>query len=84
MVPLLFLLQVALWFILRGDLYLVLPCFVVVFSVVILIREERAGLYAFRAFVSLARVGLCIFPLPIFVSDWLRLVILDLSFYLFF
>ena len=37
--------------------------------------EERAGLCAFRAFVSFACDGLCRFPLPLSVRDWLQVVI---------
>ena len=57
-VPVLVLLFVALWFILRGDLFYVLPCvifsltFFNPFSIAITsIGEERANLSAFRTFV---------------------------------
>ena len=40
---------------------------------IILLGEERASLCAFRAFVCFARDGLCLFPLPLGVRDWLRL-----------
>ena len=33
--------------------------------------EERAGLCAFRAFICFTCVGLCLFPLPLGVRDWL-------------
>ena len=36
---------------------------------------ERTGLCAFRTFVCLALVGLCLFPSPLGDRDWLRLVI---------
>ena len=57
-VPALVLLFVVLWFILRGDLFYVLPfvilflCFSVLFSIAItFLWEERANLSAFRTFV---------------------------------
>ena len=56
-VPVLVLLFVALWFILRGDLLYVLPCFILFlcyspFSIAITsLGEERADLSAFRTFV---------------------------------
>ena len=40
---------------------------------------KRAGLYAFRAFACFARVGLCLFPLPLGVKDWLQLVTMAFS-----
>ena len=46
--------------------------------------EERVGLCAFRTFVCFALVGLCLFPLPLRVRDWLRLVIVALPGRLFF
>ena len=45
-VPVMVLLFVALWFILRGDLFYVLPCLTS-------LAEERATLSVFRAFVCL-------------------------------
>ena len=62
-------LSVALWFILRGDLFYVLPChFVLVFfspfSIAITsFGEERADLSAFRTFVPFVLVWICRFPL---------------------
>ena len=57
-VPVLVLLFVALWFILRADLFYVLPCVILFFcfSVLLALRlprawEERANLSAFRTFV---------------------------------
>ena len=57
-VPVFVLLFVALWFILRGDLFYVLPCVVLFlcFSVLLALRllrfgEERVSLGAFRTFV---------------------------------
>ena len=55
-VPVLVLLFVALWFILRGDLLNVVPCVILFlcFSVLLVLRlpfgEERANLSAFRTF----------------------------------
>ena len=40
--------------------------------------EERANLSAFRTFARFARVWFCLFPLPLGVWDWLRLVIVAL------
>ena len=62
-VPVLVLLFVALWFILRGDLLYVFPCVILLlcffspFSIAItLLGEERANLSAFRTFVRLVLV----------------------------
>ena len=41
--------------------------------------KERSGLCAFRAFVCFVRVGLCLFPFPLGVRDWLRLMIVAFS-----
>ena len=79
----LFLLFVALWFILRGDLFYVLPCVVVFFlvffspfSIVITsLGEERAYLSAFRTFVRFVLVWFCRFPFPLGVWVRLRFVI---------
>ena len=62
-VPVLVLLFVALWFILRGDLFYVL---------------ERANLNAFRTFVRFVLVWICRFPLPLGVWEGLRFVIVAL------
>ena len=71
LVPVLVLLFVALWFILRGDLFLSLAlCYSVLvfsspFSIAITsLREEIASLSAFRTFVQFALVWFCLFPLP--------------------
>ena len=46
------------------------------FSIVITsLGEKRAGLCAFHSISCLARDALCLFPLPVGVRDWLRLVI---------
>ena len=69
MVPLL--LFVALWFILRGDLFYVLPCVILflcfsVLSIAITsLGEERANLSAFRMFDRFVLVWFCRFPLPL-------------------
>ena len=59
-VPVLVLLFVALWFILRGDLFYVLPCFILFlyFSVIFSLRLPRLGkreLIYFRAFRTFGR-----------------------------
>ena len=81
----LLLICVALWLILRGDLYLVLPCvlYLCFFSpfsfATTSLGEVRALLRAFRAFVCFVRVGLCLLSFHLGVRDWLRLVIVTLS-----
>ena len=78
-VPVLVLLFVALWFILRGDLFIVLPCVILFlffspFSIAITsFGEERANLSAFRTFVRFALVWFCRFPLPLRVWEGLTL-----------
>ena len=71
-VPVLVLLFVALWFILRGDLFYVLPCvilFLCFFSplsiAIISLGEEGANLSAFRTFVLFVLVWFCLFPFPL-------------------
>ena len=72
-VPVLVLLFVALWFILRGDLFYVLPCVTLFlcFSVLLALRLPRLGkrvnLSAFRTFVRFVLVWICRF-LFLFVS----------------
>ena len=93
-VPVLVLLFVALWFILRGDLLHVFPCvifFLVFFSpfsiAITSLGEERANLSAFRTFVRFVLVWIYRFPLPLGVWEGLRFVIVALPglfFYLFF
>ena len=88
------LLFVALWFILRGDLFYVLPCvmlFLCFFSpfstAITSLGEERANLSAFRTFVLFALVWICRFPLPLCVWEGLLFVIValpELFSYLFF
>ena len=81
-VPVLVLLFVALWFILRGNLfYLVLFCSCVFspFNIAVTsLGEERANLSAFRTFVRFALVWFCLFPLPLGVCERLRFVIVAL------
>ena len=78
-VPVLVLLFVALWFILRGDLFYVLTLryfvlvFLSLFSIAITsLGEERANLSAFRKFVRLVLVWFYRFPLPLGVWKGLR------------
>ena len=84
-VPVLVLLFVALWFILRGDLFYVLPCVILFlcffspFSIAITsFGEEIANLSAFRTFVRFVLVWICQFPLPFGVWEELRFVIVAL------
>ena len=70
-VPVLVLLFVALWFILRGDLFCLTSCYFVLvifrpLSIEITsLGEERANLSAFRTFVRFALVWFCLFPRPL-------------------
>ena len=83
-VPVLVLLFVALWFILRGDLLCLTMChFVLVFfspfSIAITsLGEERANLSAFRTFIRFVLVWVCRFSLPLGVLEGLRFVIVAL------
>ena len=79
------LLFVALWFILRGDLFYVLPCVILFlcffnpFSIAITsLGEERANLSAFRPFVRFVLVWICRLPLPLGFWEGLRFVIVAL------
>ena len=81
-VPVLVLLFVALLFILRGDLFYVLPCVILFlcFSVLLAfaitsLGEERANLSVFWTFVRFVLVWICRVPLPLAVWEWLRFVI---------
>ena len=85
-VPVLVLLFVALWFILGGDLFYVLPCVILFlcffspFSIAITsLGEARANLSAFRTFVPFALVWFCLFPLPLGVWEELQFVIVALA-----
>ena len=71
----------ALRFILRGDLFYVLPCvifFLVFFSpfciAITSLVEQRANLSAFRTFIRFVLVWFCRFPLPHGVREVLRFV----------
>ena len=83
-VPVLVLLFVALWFILRGNLFCFTLChFVLVFFSPISIAitslgEERANLSAFRMFVQFVLVSICRFSLPLGVLEGLQFVIVAL------
>ena len=84
-VPVLVLLFVALWFILRGDLLYILPCvsLFLCFSVLLVLRLPRLGkrelvLVLFRTFVRFALVRFCLFPLPLSVWEGLLFVIVAL------
>ena len=79
------LLFVALWFILRGYLFYVLPCVILFlcffspFSIAITsLGKERASLGAFRTLVWFALVWFCLFPLPLCVWEGLRFVVVAL------
>ena len=84
-VPVLVLLFVALWFILRGDLFYVLTlCYFVLvffspFSIAITSPgEERANHSAFSTFVRFVLIWFYRFPLPLGVWKGLRFVIVAL------
>ena len=81
-VPVLVLLFVALWFILRGDLFYVVPCVILFFSpssiTITSLGEERANRSTFRTFVRFAFVWFCLFPLPLGIWEGLRFVIVAL------
>ena len=79
------LLFVALWFILRGDLFLIFALYYfahVFFSpfkiAITWLWEERANLSSFRTFVRFLLVWFCLFPPPLGVREGLRLVIVAL------
>ena len=79
-VPVLVLLFVASWFILRGDLFYVLPCVILFFVfgpfsiAIISLGKKSASLGVFRAFVRFALVWFCLFSLPL-VWGGMRFVI---------
>ena len=81
----LILLFVALWCILRGDLFYILPCVILFlcFSVLLALRlprlGKRANLSAFRTFDRFVLVWICRFPLPLGVWEGLHFVVLDIS-----
>ena len=67
------LLFVALQFILRGDLFCVLPCVILflcffIFSIAISsLGEEKANLSVFRTLIRFGLVWFCLFPLSLVV-----------------
>ena len=77
------LLFVALWFILRGNLFYVLPCVILFscFSVLLALqlphlgKRERANLSAFRTFVRFVLVWIWRVPLPLCVWEGLWFVL---------
>ena len=83
-VPVLVLLFVALWFILRGDLLYVFPCVILFlcFSVLLVLQLPCLGksdnLSAFRTFVRFVLIWICRFPLPLGIWEDLRFVIVAL------
>ena len=83
-VSVLVLVFVALWFILRGDLFYVLNCvfLFLCFSVLLALRLPRLGkrelISAFRTFVRFVLVWICRFPLPLGVWEGQRFVIVAL------
>ena len=79
-VPVLVILFVALWFILRGDLLYVFPCVILFlcFSVLFVLRLPRLGKRELRTFVRFVLVWICRFPLPPGVWERLRFVIVAL------
>ena len=77
---------VVLWFILRCDLFYVLPCVILVlcffstFSIEITsLGEERVNLSPFRKFVRFVLVWFCWFPLPLGVWEGLLFAIVELT-----
>ena len=84
-VPVLVLLFVALWFILRGDLLYVLPCVILLlcFSVLLVLRLPRLGKRELILVLFVRLFDLCLFgfvvPLPLGVWEGLRFVIVVLS-----
>ena len=62
-VPVLVLLFVALWFILRGDLFYVFPCVILFlyFSVILVLRLPRLGKRELILVVFVRLFGLCLF-----------------------
>ena len=70
-------------FVVYSTLHYVLPCVLsLCFSVLLALRLPRlgkkSGLCVFRAFVCFALAGLSLFPLPLSVKDWLRLMLMAL------
>ena len=75
---------VALWFILLGELFYILPCVILFlrFSILLALRLPRLGkriyLSSFHTFVRFVLVWSCLFPLPLDDLEGLRLVIVAL------
>ena len=71
-VPVLVLLFVALWFILRGDLLYVFPCVILFlcFSVLLVLRLPRLGKRELILVLFVRLFGLCLFRLSVFSSSW--------------
>ena len=85
MVPVLVLIFIALWLILRGDLLYVVPCVIsfLCFSVLLVLRLLRLRkreliLVLFVRFFQFVLVSICRFPLPLGVWEGLRFVIVAL------
>ena len=84
-VPVVVLIFVALWFILRGNLFNVLPCVILFlcFSVLLALRLTLLGkreviLMLFVRLFDLSLFGFFLFPLPLSVWEGLRFVIVAL------
>ena len=83
-VPVLVLLFVALWFVLRCDLFYILPCVILLLCFLILLAlrlprlRNRAYLCAFRTFVRFVLDWICRFSLPLGVWKELRFVVVAL------
>ena len=84
-VPMLVLLFVTLWFILRGDLSYGLPCVILFLcsSVLFALRLLRLGkrelvLVLFVRWFVLRLFGFCLFPLPLGIWEGLRFLIVAL------
>ena len=71
-VPVLVLLFVALWFILRGDLLYVFPCVILFlcFSVLLVLRLPRLGKRELILVLFVRLFGLCLFRFVSFSSSW--------------
>ena len=71
-VPVLVLLFVALWFILRGDFLYVFPCVILFlcFSVLLVLRLPRLGKRKLILVLFVRLFGLCLFRFVGFLSSW--------------
>ena len=71
-VPVLVLLFVALWFILRGDLLYVFPCVILFlcFSVLLVLRLPRLAKRELILVLFVRLCDLCLFGLSVFSSSW--------------